>query len=328
MTIPKWRGEWTEVAAIAVVSYFLYQINMLILFLIPLEILYVRKPGRPYLVGCALVFVATALTGVIRIQAIEEIRLRNGLIALEIALPAVFVGGIAAVNTPWPKTGISRRLLKLLGTAGAFGLVSIPAILYLSRNTEIERIIQMQIETFVQMFRRAAESDPELSVGAVDILGNTEEVAEYIKETVLRNFVFSYFVLLSGSIWIGDLLGFRTLGKKARHLSQFRVPENGVWVLITAWAGVLLDVVVGIGALRYLFWNLGMIALFVYGMQGLGIIRHYFDSRGIAAWMRVMLWIGVILILFWPGINLIVILGIPGVGVSEIWINYRSSKRE
>ncbi len=328
MIAPTWRREWTEIAAVAVVSYFLYQINMLMLFLIPLEILYVRKPGKPFLVGCAIVFIATALTGVIRIQSIDELRIRRGLAALEVALPAVFVGGVAVVNIPWPKTGISRRLFKLLGVAGAFGLVSIPVILYLARNTEIESIIRMQIETFVQMFRSAAESDPDVSPAAGELLGNTEEVAAYIKEMVLRNFVFSYFVFVSGSIWIGDHLGLRTLGRKARRLTQFRVPAEGVWVLIGAWTGVLLDLAAGIGALRYVFWNVGMIALFVYGIQGLGIVRHFLDGRGIAGWMRVIIWIGIILILLWPGVNLVVILGIPGIGVSETWINYRSTKQE
>ena len=129
-------------------------------------------------------------------------------------------------------------------------------------------------------------------------------------------------------MWLGDVIASKTMGTDRVVLGAYRVPHPGLWVFLISWSAILLDLVVGIGFLRYVAWNFGMVMLVLYGVQGVGVVRHWLVSRGVSGWLRVALGVGLILTLFWPGVNLIVMILVPGIGVSETWIQYRKSEKE
>ena len=84
----------------------------------------------------------------------------------------------------------------------------------------------------------------------------------------------------------------------------------------------------GIGAVRYAAWNIGLIGLFVFGMQGIGIIQTILDRRAVSRQIRVVISAGMVFMVFWPGVNLVVLIGLPVLGVSELWIHYRKERKE
>ena len=327
MKIVSGRREWIEIASIAAVSFVLYQFNMLILFLIPVQILISRRGAEVGVTGAAIVFIATALTGVARLGSVDVAELRRSLIFAEVAIPAVFLGSLSAININWPWGHFRRRLLKLSAVTVAIAAMSIPAILFVSGNDALKTIFESQIEALREMLLTAQEGESTLRIAA-DALGDVGQITELVFELILRYYVFFVFAFLASSIWLGEIAASRTTGRSRPRLTEFFVPQKAVWIVILSWAGVLLDLLTELGPLRYAFWNVGMISLFVYGMQGIGIIRHQLIRRGASGWIRAAVAVGLVLMLFWPGVNFVVIVGVPGIGVSETWIHYRNRDRK
>jgi hypothetical protein len=108
----------------------------------------------------------------------------------------------------------------------------------------------------------------------------------------------------------------------------FRVPDWLVWPLLVPWAVVLLDLKISLGPLRYVAWNLGLIMLFTYGMQAVGIIQTLLDRRNVSRGFRALIAGGLALMVLWPGVNFVVLIGLPCLGVSELWIHYRKEQKE
>ena len=325
------RRLWIEIAAISAVSYILYQFNVFILFLIPLQILYARRGSTELVRGAGIVFLLTALTAVKRLAGLDDASLRRMLLVLEVVLPFSLLAGIVLPAINWSFYPEGRRLIKLGGVTALIGIVSVPVVLMVSRNDGLGRFFVDQIEAFRAALEASSEGDPTLMYAFAEILGDPERLATMAAELLLRNYLFSFFILVGGSIWIGDFAASRTsVGIEYPRIRSFRVPEKTLWLVVLSWGIVLVDSVSnsGVGAIRYAAWNVGMTALLMYGIQGVGIIRHVLVKRKVSRFIRISFGILVFLMLFWPGANLVVLIGIPGVGISETWVRYRVQSKE
>jgi hypothetical protein len=101
-----------------------------------------------------------------------------------------------------------------------------------------------------------------------------------------------------------------------------------IWPLLVPWALILAGLRFDIGPLRYAAWNLGLIMLFTYGMQGVGIIQTLLERRNASRGVRVLITALLVFMLFWNRTALIVLVGLPCLGVSELWIHYRKAEKE
>ena len=320
------KREWTEIALISVLSFFLYQWSILVLFCLPLQVLYIRRGERKLLYASLLVFAAIVVAVVLRMAKLSVLEGRRSLYYIELLLPLVFLGGLFATDYQWKR--VSRRLYKLLLTTAAVGALSVPVILALNRNGQIETLLANQVGAMMEVFFGAAEEGSVGNFAAVELLQNPDRLVDLITSVLLRSFVFMYFVILAVCLWYGSSLGQRSVRVATASLSQFSVPERLLWPLLLSWALVLLDRLVPLGALRFVAWNSGLIMLFVFGMQGIGIILSFFYRRGISRIFRTLTMILLVFALFWPGFNLVVIFGLPGLGVSEVWIPLRKNQKE
>ena len=325
------RRLWIEIAAISAVSYILYQFNVFFLFLIPLQILYARRGSTELVRGAGIVFLLTTLTAVKRLTGLEDDSLRRILLVLEVALPFSLLAGIALPAINWSFYPDGRRLIKLGGVTAVVGIASIPVMLMVSRNDDLSRFFVEQIETFRTALEANSGGDPTLMFAFGEILSEPERLATIAAEILLRNYLFSFFILVGGSIWIGDFAASRTTGDiEYPRIRTFRVPERTLWLVLLSWGIVLVDSVSnsGVGAIRYAAWNAGMTSLLMYGIQGIGVIRHVLVKRRVSRFIRISLGILFVLMLFWPGANLLVLIGIPGIGISETWVRYRVQSKE
>ena len=325
MNLRGWKREWTELAIVSVISFFLYQMNMLIVFCIPLQVLYVRRGERELSYGAILVLVALGVLAIFRTSSIEETALRNGILAMETILPSFFIVGVIAVNLRW-KT-VSRMLFKIMALTGGVGVLSAPLIYLMGKSEYFSLLIESQVELIGQIFAgRSAQIDGGTTV-VESLFSDTEGLISLVKGILLRNYLFMYFIIVSGSVWIGNNIAGRTQNRSPRRLATFSVPDWAVWPLLISWAGVLLDMVLDIGILRYIVWNAGMIMLLIYGIQGVGILQIILDNRRIPRRARILIVASIVLLLFWPGVNLFVLIGLPGLGVSKLWIHYKKSDK-
>ena len=145
-------------------------------------------------------------------------------------------------------------------------------------------------------------------------------------EYVLGGFLFGYFVNLGGAWYVGRLWKARMPGADNRRLrlSGFSVPDRLVWPLIVAWAVVLVGRVAPLGILSAIALNVGMVLLAVFGLQGLGIAGYLADRNPTVLAFRRFWLLGLALALVIPRLAVLLLVGIPAVGVSEIWVKYRS----
>jgi hypothetical protein len=144
---------------------------------------------------------------------------------------------------------------------------------------------------------------------------------------LLRSLVADYLVLLTFSWWAGQAAASRTaalFGARPRfHFAFFRLEGAWLWPLIAAGALVLADLFFGISFWAYVAWNAGLVILFLYGLQGMAILRFLFEKHGIPRLFWLLLLVVIAVLAASPRAGLFVMIAIPAFGVSENWIRYR-----
>jgi hypothetical protein len=307
----------------AIVSILLYHLaSFLNFFLVPLQSLYVRKGVRIAVAASVLTFVGInawqfrfVLTGVERLEPLS--------VLVPAALPIAPLAGLFVMNVPLPRP--VRATYRLLAATALMGAVSIPIILYFAGEPVFLQLLEAQISAVRELFMTGAglQSDASLLLSTLD----TGTLMRLFTELFFRTYLFGYFLVLGANWRLGTLLG----GGPIRYmlngdpLPAYRLPDRMVWALLVPWAVNLVSLKVELGVLSYLCWNVGLIVLFLYGLQGLGIVKFILARRNVSRGVRFMLGFTAVLLVMLPGVNLVLLLGIPLVGVSELWITYRKT---
>lgn len=350
------RNYWIQTIGFALASLALYETGFLFfLFLVPMQLLSEKYGFQTFIIGAILVLIAIGVVGLLRTSPLTgQQEIRRFLLTLEFAFPIFFFLGLGVINWEWKKP--IRGLYRLLLAAVVCGVVSVPFFLIISGNETVREFGKKQFSLIAEMVQNAI-----LQEGSeAEVLINTETLVTTIMESLLRNYLFITFMIISLNWHMGRVLAsrfFRQSGtfSAARSsgdgnttsdggdagrtaypvvreplttkniLLRFSVPDRLVWALLISWAGILLDSVVDLKFFGYLVWNAGLIMMFIYGLQGIGIIRYLFGKYNTPGGIRILFGVVFVILLFWPGLNLIVMIGVPLLGVSEIWIKYRKN---
>lgn len=272
------------------------------------------------------VLAAVIISALVNTRFMENEELKQMLIFIELLFPVMLMAGIFAMNMESPYR--LRKLYLLLGVTGAVGLVSIPIIFWLLQSEVFMTAMREQIDFILSALYGSPEAaETGLNGGMLGRILNPEAMMETLKEVMLRNYLFSFFLLLTLNWRMGYGLGLRTRGIQPLRLKSFFLPDKMVWILLLSWAGILGDIFFGIGALGYFVWNIGLIFLFLYGLQGMGIIQHFLSRAEMTRGLQLFIIAMIIIVLFIPFLNILLIIGIPIFGISEMWIKYRQPKR-
>ncbi len=325
---------WIELALFVAAGVFLYQMGGVFLFMIPLQIIYARR-GR-ILFSYAAVGMAVVIAGIRLVGMAGSVNMATArsLVFLELFVVAILVAGLALLNLfPQPRI---RRTHKLLITTGGAACLIVPLILWLRSQPEITQVIS-------DVYRQLADS---MTILLSQSLGTSEEtlrrlidpdeIVRLAGQVLFRSFLFTYFLLLTFSWWAGTRAAARSIRPASgvpalppARLVDLFLPDLYVWPLIGSLALILLDFVfkVDLGVLAYAGWNVGMIFLFLYALQGLGIAQFFFRSRNVGRGLRFLFYAALVVLLLTPKLNIALIIALPGLGVSEIWLQYRTRTR-
>lgn len=325
MNLPSSRSGWIEWIALTAAALAFSQMNVLFfLFLVPLQIVYHRRDLESFVMSGAAVALLVLVFGFVRTRGITSAELRRGLLVMELTLPFLLLAGLFWVN--YSRQYGYRALYRVLsGTAGA-AVLGIPIIIGLSRNLELTNLLNEQFEAVARGFQSGFTRQEGFESSVLAGVLAPERMVEYTKSVLFKSCVFFFFILLTACWYIGDLIRMRFAGDYRRRLDDFTMPDFFIWPLIVGWSGVLLDTWRNIGVFGYVFWNVGLILLFLYGLQGIGVLRALFNRYRIPVFMRMFIGLVCIMLAARPGLNLIVFIGIPGLGVSELWIRYRRNQ--
>jgi hypothetical protein len=331
------RGAWAETALFALASVLLAQMGLgVFLFLVPLQILYTRRGERMLAAGGLLVLAAVAAIRMIG-TAVRSggTGAADGLFVVELAALSLLLLGLLLVdalqNRPLPVLGVRMRAVpRLLGATAAAAAVAIPVVLAVRGQAGIADAVSGVFTSAADAVAAAiSQGTRGLQLeGGVDAQGLATRLAQIAAEVFPRSVFVYYFAILTFSWWAGNRSAARASRIPSPRLVDFRLPDLYVWPLIASLALVLADIAFDVGAAGYLGWNAGLIMLFLYGIQGLGLLQFAFARYGVGRGLRFLCYVVLTVLFFSPGANLVVVIGLPGLGVSDIWLRYRTRRRK
>lgn len=320
------RRGWIETALTGLVSLVMSFTGLLLpFFMVPLQTLAVRRGEKAYLFAALGVFSGSTL---LKMALSSDGNVGGSLELADSALFLLFLAGLYAFNF---RLDPLRKVVKLLLVTVAAGLISLPLIVRLGSDQSFNKMMIDGVNSFLVVLKGASTENSFL--GAM----TPEGLFALIRESFLGSYLFVYFTILALTWRIGSSFAYRTMRQVdgTPHLKEFNVPERLVWFLFIPLTLVLLQLLLdGKG----MSWNLGVAGFAVsnclyimgvlYGLQGFGLLQYLLEKKNVNPRLRGMVGWMIPLLLFIFPLNIIVILILPGMGVSELWINYRHNDKE
>lgn len=315
---------WIETGVFAAVSLALHLLAPgVFLFLIPLQVLAVRRGRSAFGYGVLLLVMLAALVEMATSGTRADLTAAEGYLHnIQLFLSAALLGGLWLVNEP--RVLPYRHLLRIMIVTGAAGLVAVPFVGGLLSDPEFAPAMRAYIADQpllrVSLNPSAALDAPPPTAAAVDLFADT------IGEVLLRGVMFLYLVYLVTAWWLGSLWGARSMGMRSPvgRLVAFRLEPWCIWAILSSGAAVLGDAVLGeIGPLRYAGWNVFSVFLFLFTLQGIGVLQWLYRRYNVPGPMRVMIGIALVFMLFRPVLTFVPVFGLPLLGISETWVDFK-----
>lgn len=315
--IPK---EWIEIGLFTGAAFLLYQISVLFfLMAVPLFLLGLKRGKQAALYGGGILLVLIVVQILFRTRGIEEAVLRRFFIMMELAYPLSILSGVAILNW-WRGRSLSRILMATVAVI----LISLPIAGYYSGNQEVVGFLKEQLQLITESLQNSLNTAAGGEGATLFASLGAEEIYDLILQLFVRNYLFSYFLVISFCWYLSTRLYARMSGGASFQVTAYFVPEYLLWPVIVAWAGVLLDVIFGIPLVGFIFWNYGMILLVIYALQGIGILKYLFGRHGVSRTLQMLIVFSAVIVMATPRINLVLIVGVPLLGLSEYWVHYRA----
>ena len=144
----------------------------------------------------------------------------------------------------------------------------------------------------------------------------------HVSSVFYKGFLFAYFCILFLSYTFA--LSVERLTKHEAGIITVMIPDYFVWVLIAALSLVLIDARFQPNpVLGYVGWNVFLIVMLLYGLRGLGLIRQMLEVRKVHPVVRYFIAFATVILLLHPRYGRVLLVGIPLIGISEIWFKYK-----
>jgi hypothetical protein len=305
----------------AVVAAALYQFGfMLMFFLVPLQVVAGSRgiKALSYGSGLTLAFlVAYRLVQVVRLDMSGPLQL---MLWLDLLVPAVFIVTLFVMNIPrLQEYGIAWRMVLSGALAAGF---TVPVILVVQNVPAFHEGLEMQMQLAREMIIQSS--------------GNAEMISAVEWERFYRigiafmasSYVFWFVLMVTVNWFIGSVIVAMKTGMRGfLNIREFMAPEIFTWPVLISWAVMVLTLIRSFGVPTYIAWNMGLIGLFIYGIQGVAIILHLFDRFKLGRLTRNIIAVGVVFGFFVPGVNVAIMIGVPLLGISELWVQYHRPVR-
>jgi hypothetical protein len=317
-----------EVVLFTILAVLFYRTRIgVFLFLVPLQMVASRRGWTALGLG-ALLFVAIngAIQGVpwLLPGAAREAPI---LIAVEALVVGVLLGGLVLLNAPL--RFLPRTVHRLGAVVVLIGVVSVPVALWLSGSAAFADAMNVQFAAVASLLSEMTGSADVVANSMLSTLLEPGRLSAMASMVILRSVAASFAILLAFSWWAGQAFATRTavlMGMPPRfRFAEYRLEGWWLWPLIGSGALVALDLMKGLGTWAYPVWNAALVMLFLYGLQGMAILRFLLEKYRLPR----LLWVLAIAAgasVFASGASaasVILVLVIPVFGMSENWIRYR-----
>lgn len=307
-------------ATAGILSGFLYLSYILsFVFLVPVQQSFAGRGMRAGLVSSLAAFIVIVVGTVVRMI---QLRFFDILSLISSALPALLLlVALYWINAEKPRLSrIARIALAML----VLSLIAFPFVLRMGSDA-----------TFIGQLTAYVKATIDTSGLALD---DSRLAAELVQRAVsIISAGFSAFILwiLAGSWWLGTLLASKSRAAlagltpeiKVPRLAAVKVPYAALWPSLLLWALLFTALALKAeGIIRLLAWNLALCAASIYGLQGIGVLSFLLQKPGVPPFLRRILPLALIAALLSQATSAVVLIGLPVLGITEVWIPYRNPK--
>ena len=163
---------------------------------------------------------------------------------------------------------------------------------------------------------------------------SAEAILEAIETVMLRGgSLFSCILLFAVCRQTGFLLARLSFRKAAAaslgtsSLASFRVSPMVIWVFSTSLFLVVVTGITRLEILEIILWNVLVLCVILYFTQGLGILQFFLLRFALSPFPKVFFLVVLVVVLFSPFLNLLLLGGLFLLGVAENWVPLRAPKK-
>ena len=106
----------------------------------------------------------------------------------------------------------------------------------------------------------------------------------------------------------------------------FRAAPALIWVLSSSLLLVVLSRVARLVVPEIILWNILVLCIILYFAQGLGILQFFLSRPSVPVFLRFFLTVLLIILIFSPAVNAVLLIGIVLLGIAENWAPFRAPK--
>jgi len=232
--------------------------------------------------------------------------------ALQFGLPATMIPWLLTRETAW-----DRAIVATLGLMLGLGLLALAAF----ASSSGQSAFSLADSLVDQEIRQAVAMMEEFSTGSEQPPAEVEAFREAIAGMgeLMRRIYPGMLVAVGGALQLATV-GLLALLLRPRVLpgpafSRWRAPELLIWALIAAGFVAAFST----GAIQTVAFNLLVVLLPIYFLQGLAVVEYFFTRKGLSP-----LWRGLtyLLLLVVNPLPLIV----TGVGIFDLWADFRKKR--
>ena len=223
------------------------------------------------------------------------------------------------INAPLGKIPLLREIPFRMAIGAVLCIVIfLPFFAVMIYNNEVQSVIARQIE----------------DIGALSL---NAEASGLTPEELISGMAY---MVIRGGIplsclvfwWINRQFGLlisrvirRGQAVPSERLPGFRVPFFMVWVLSASLGLILLGRVGNIDVLDIAGWNILVLSATLFLVQGGAIMMHFLMR--FPPLPRLLINIGIVILLFRPGVNAVILCLLVLLGIAENWVPFRAPKQ-
>jgi hypothetical protein len=114
---------------------------------------------------------------------------------------------------------------------------------------------------------------------------------------------------------------------EASSLASFRVDPMVIWVFSASLFLVVVTGATRLEILQIILWNILVLCVILYFTQGLGILQFFLLRFALSPFTKVFFVVVLVVVLFSPFLNVLLLGGLFLLGVAENWVPLRAPKK-
>lgn len=269
---------------------------------VPLPAAYVHLRRGP-LMGCG----AVALVAAVLLATGDQV----GALAylLQFGLASMVLPFLLRRNWPWDRA-VAGTLLVLLA-AGGIALTAYGAARGLPITELVGRYVDSEVESALAIYRQANLPEDQFE----ELRAMVRQMADFLVSAWPALTTVATAAVLLINVLMLSVLSRGRYEVPGERFRSWKAPELLIWPLILGGFGMLYAQ----GMTERISLNVLTLLLPLYFLQGMAVITHYFQKRGIPPFLRGL---GYLLVTVLSPLPLMVV----AVGVFDLWVDFRSPK--